>query len=75
MPEVVTQYQDISNFKETRDTLWIQARNDPGKEWLQLQYCVKEEDIEMTIKDWKDDWRVPILIQEMPMDKEVDAGK
>jgi hypothetical protein len=27
----------------------------------------------MAIKDWQDDWRVPILIQEMFMDKEVDA--
>jgi hypothetical protein len=29
----------------------------------------------MAIKDLQDDWRVPVLIQEMPIDKEVDAGK
>jgi hypothetical protein len=40
-----------------------------------LQYCVEEEDIEMTIKDWQDDWRVPVLNQDMSTDKEVDAGK
>jgi hypothetical protein len=29
----------------------------------------------MTIKDWQDDWRVPFFIQEMPTDKEADAGQ
>jgi hypothetical protein len=29
----------------------------------------------MAIKDWQDDWRVPVLNQEMSMDKEVDAGQ
>jgi hypothetical protein len=29
----------------------------------------------MVIKDWKDDWRILILIQEIPIDKEVDVGK
>jgi hypothetical protein len=27
------------------------------------------------IKDWQDEWRVPVLIQEMSMDKEVDVGQ
>jgi hypothetical protein len=38
-----------------------------------MQYCVKEEDVDMAIKDWQDDWRVPILIQDIPTDKEADA--
>jgi hypothetical protein len=29
----------------------------------------------MAIKDWQDDWRVPVMNQEMSMDKEVDAGQ
>jgi hypothetical protein len=29
----------------------------------------------MAIKDWQDDWRVPVPTQEMPTDKEVEAGK
>jgi len=29
----------------------------------------------MAIKHWQDDQRVPVLIQEIPMDKEVDAGQ
>jgi hypothetical protein len=29
----------------------------------------------MAIKDWQDDWRVPILNQEMSTDKEAEAGK
>jgi hypothetical protein len=27
----------------------------------------------MAIKDWKSDWRVPVLTQDMSTDKEVDA--
>jgi len=45
MPKVVTQYRDIANFKATMHTIWIQARKDPEKEWIQLRYCVKEEDV------------------------------
>jgi hypothetical protein len=73
-PEVVAQYQGIANFKVTRHTMWIQAQKDPNNQWLQLRYCIKEEDIEMAIKDWNDDWRIPVLNQEMPTDKEVEAG-
>jgi hypothetical protein len=40
-----------------------------------LWYCVKEEDIEMAIRDSQDDWRVLVLNQEMSMDKEDDVGK
>jgi hypothetical protein len=50
-PKVVMQYRDIANLKEIRHTVWIQERRDPENEWLQLQYCVKEEDVEMEIKD------------------------
>jgi hypothetical protein len=53
--------------------VWIQSRNDIKNQWLQLWYCVKEEGIEMAIKDWHKDWRIPDLNQEMPVDKEVDA--
>jgi hypothetical protein len=68
------QYQGIAKFKATRHAVWIQAQKYPEKEWLQLWYCVKEEDVEMAIKDWQDDWRVLVLNQEMFVNKEVDAG-
>jgi hypothetical protein len=29
----------------------------------------------MTIRDWKDDWRVPVLTQDIPTGKEADAGQ
>jgi hypothetical protein len=32
------------------------------------------EDIEMAIKDWNDDWRILVLNQEIPIDKEVEVG-
>jgi len=51
------------------------VRRDLEKEWLQHRYYVKEEDIDMSIKDWKDDWILLLLNQEMPTGKEADAGK
>jgi hypothetical protein len=47
--------------------MWIQAWKDLENQWLQLGYCIKEVDIEMDIKDWNDDWRIPVLNQEIPI--------
>jgi hypothetical protein len=35
-----------------------------------LCYCIKEVDIEMAIKDWDDDWRIPVLNREIPAEIE-----
>jgi hypothetical protein len=43
---------------------------DPDNQWLQLRYCIKQVDIEMAIKDWEDDWRIPVLIREIPAEIE-----
>jgi hypothetical protein len=53
--------------------MWIQAQKDLDNQWIQLWYCIKEEDIEMSIKDWNNDWRIPILNQEIPADKDTKA--
>jgi len=29
----------------------------------------------MAIRDWNNDWRILVLNQEMPVDKEAEAGK
>jgi hypothetical protein len=55
--------------------MWIQAWKDPDNQWLQLRYCIKEADIEMAIKDWDDDWRIPVLNQEMPTGMEEEVGQ
>jgi hypothetical protein len=68
--EAISHYQGITNFKATRNVIWIQARKHPNNQWLQLCYCIKQEDIEMTIKDWEDDWRIPVLIREIPAEIE-----
>jgi hypothetical protein len=38
-----------------------------------MRYRVLAEDIEMIIKDWDDDWRIPVLNQEIPAEKEAKA--
>jgi hypothetical protein len=50
--------------------MWIHAWKDPDNQWLQLHYCIKEANIEMAIKDWDDNWRIPILNQEIPTEME-----
>jgi hypothetical protein len=47
--EVVTQYQGIANFRATCHNMWIQACRDPTKEWLQLHFCIKAEEVEMAM--------------------------
>jgi hypothetical protein len=69
-PEVVAHYQGIANFKATRHAMWIQARKDPDNQWLQLRYCIMEGDIQMAIKDWEDEWRIPVLTREIPAEIE-----
>jgi hypothetical protein len=46
--------------------MWIQVQKYLDNQWLQLRYCIKEVDIEMAIKDWEDDWRIPVLNREIP---------
>jgi hypothetical protein len=47
---MVTQFRDIAKFKATKHNMQIQVRRDPGKECLQLRFCVMEEDVEMVTK-------------------------
>jgi hypothetical protein len=44
------------------------------KKWLQLLFCIKEEEVEMMMRDWQYDWQIPIITKNMPKGKEVEAG-
>jgi hypothetical protein len=46
--------------------MWIQERKDLAKQWLQMRYCMTEGDIDMVIKKWDDEWRIPAITQEVP---------
>jgi hypothetical protein len=39
-PEAVARYAKIANFQATRQTMCIQARKNPAKQWLQMCYCI-----------------------------------
>jgi hypothetical protein len=45
--------------------MWIQPRKDPDKQWLQMHYYVTEGDINMIIKEWPDEWRIPTIPREV----------
>jgi hypothetical protein len=59
-PEVVEEYKKIANFKASRHNMWIQEKRDPEKEWLQMRYCVTIEEVQWEMKDWKEEWKVPV---------------
>jgi hypothetical protein len=40
-----------------------------------MRYCIMEDDVEMAMRDWPDDWKIPVLDQEVPQGTEVDAGQ
>jgi hypothetical protein len=44
--------------------MWIHAQKDPGKQWLQMHYCITEGNIDMVIKEWEDEWKIPFLNHE-----------
>jgi hypothetical protein len=46
--------------------MWIQPRQDPDKQWLQMRYCITEGDIDMIISEWLDEWRIPNIPREVP---------
>jgi hypothetical protein len=45
--------------------MWIQAQKDPNKQWLQMRYCITEDDIDMVIKEWEDEWKILVLTQDL----------
>jgi hypothetical protein len=51
-PEVVEEYKMIENFKASRHNMWIQAKRDLEKEWLQMRYCVTTKEVQWEMKDW-----------------------
>jgi hypothetical protein len=64
-PQVVVRYRDISNFKATGHTMWLQARNHPDKKWLQMRYCITKGDIDMVISEWDDKWKILVLTEDL----------
>jgi hypothetical protein len=39
--------------------LWMQAKHDKAKEWLQLNYCITQEEIQREVQEWPEEWKVP----------------
>jgi hypothetical protein len=60
-PEVVKENEGIVNFKESKKNIWIQSRRDPKKTWLKIQYCITNEEVQWVIKEWPDQWKVPVV--------------
>jgi hypothetical protein len=77
-PEVFTRYAYITKFQATRQTMWIQAKNDLAKQWIHMCYCIIEGDIYMVISKWPEEWRIPAITQEVPeriAKKEAEQGE
>jgi hypothetical protein len=48
-PEVVKEHEGIANFKEYRHNIWIQAKRDPKKTWLKMQYCITTKEVQWVL--------------------------
>jgi hypothetical protein len=42
------------------------------KEWLQMRYCITTEEVQWAMKDWKEEWKIPV---EQPKDKQPTKDK
>jgi hypothetical protein len=65
-PETVQEYGHITNFRASRHNMWLQAKKDPTKEWLQLKYYVTMKDIHMEVQEWPQEWKVPDIPRVTP---------
>jgi hypothetical protein len=73
--EVVKENEGIANFKASRHHMWIQARRDPKKKWLEMRYCTMREEVEWIVKDWPVQWKVPVTQKKGTKPKEqAEAG-
>jgi hypothetical protein len=74
-PEVVRENQGITYFKVSRHNMWIHAKRDPMKEWLQLRYCVTGEEVQWAMKYWPKEWKVTMIPKKVPISKKkVEVG-
>jgi hypothetical protein len=39
-----------------------------------MRYCISVEEVEMSMWDLQDDWKIPVITKEMPTGKEVEEG-
>jgi hypothetical protein len=65
-PETVQEFGQIANFQASRHNMWLQAKKDPAKEWLQLKYCMMMQDIHMEVQEWHEEWKVPEIPRATP---------
>jgi hypothetical protein len=40
-----------------------------------VRYCITEGDIETTIKDWDDEWRIPVITRDIPAGVEEEEAR
>jgi hypothetical protein len=55
----IQEFGQVSNFRATCHSLWMQAKCDKTKEWIQLNYCITQEEIEREVQEWPEEWKVP----------------
>jgi hypothetical protein len=49
IPETVQEFGQVSNFRGTRHSLWMQKKRDKAKEWLQINYFITLEEIQREV--------------------------
>jgi hypothetical protein len=57
---LVQENEGIVNFKSSRHHMWIQARRDIKKKWLEMRYFTLHEEVYRIMKEWPTQWKAPV---------------
>jgi hypothetical protein len=44
---------------------------DLEKEWIQLRFFINDEEVEMAMRYWQDNWKIPVITKEIPKGNDV----
>jgi len=55
--------------------MWIQARREPKKKWLEMYYCITIEEVQWVIWVWPDQWKVPVASKKGTKGKEQEGTR
>jgi hypothetical protein len=58
--EVVEENKEITIFQVSRHNVCIQEKRNPKNNYLQMRYCITGEEVQWAMKEFPDEWRVPM---------------
>jgi hypothetical protein len=57
---MVEEHQGITEFKASKQNMWIKGKRNPKKNWLHMRFCVTKKEVQWVMKDLLEEWKVPV---------------